>query len=98
MGKLVKENDVLIYKLEENQPNDLYRIPKELGIGREKTIEGKKGVVLTSKDINKLADVLKKNNINGFTLEDMCKELYWHMLENLEEKEEELFFIAEYRE
>ncbi len=65
MGKLVKENDILIYKLKKNQPNDLYRIPKELGIGIEKTAGGKTGVTLTSKDINKLRKILHSFKIRN---------------------------------
>lgn len=65
MGKLVKENDILIYKLKKNQPNDLYRIPKELAIGIEKTAGGKTGVTLTSKDINKLRKILHSFKIRN---------------------------------
>jgi hypothetical protein len=45
-----------------------------------------------------LAKVLKENDINGDTLKDMCEQLYWHMLNNLPDKEEkEFFFAAEYK-
>ncbi len=98
MEKLVEKNNIIFYQLEENQPNDLYRIPKELGIGRGSTVGGKVVIKLTSNDINKLAKVLQENDINGDTLKDMCEQFHWHMLDNLPERgEKEFFFAAEYK-
>jgi hypothetical protein len=95
MDRLLRENGVHIYLLDENQPNDLYKLPKELHIGREHTDKGETGVMLRPiEGVIKLDKVVRNNKIDE-NLRQLCKDVYWLLAYNLHK--DQIFLIAKYK-
>jgi hypothetical protein len=95
MDRLVRENGIHIYLLDENQPNDLYKLPKELHIGKERTDKGQTGVMLTpKKDVSKLSDVLIEDKVDQ-NLRQLCADVFWYLAYNL--AQDNLFIVAKYK-
>lgn len=92
MDRLLRENGVHIYLLDENQPNDLHKLPNELHIGKKHTDKGQTGVMLTpKKDVNKLSEVLRENKVDE-NLRQLCTDVFWYLAYNL--GQDNLFFVA----
>ena len=95
MGRLFQQNGAHIYLLDENQPNDLYKLPKELHIGREHTDNGHTGVMLSPiENVVELHKVVTDNEIDE-NLRQLCKDVYWLLAYNLHK--DHLFVVAKYK-
>jgi len=94
MGRIFEDNGVHIYLLDENQPNELYKLPKELHIGREHADKGQTGVMLApAQGVIKLHKAAGDNNIDG-NFRQLCEDVYWLLVYNLHK--DHVFIVAKY--
>jgi hypothetical protein len=95
MGKIFEDNGVHIYRLDEKQANDLYKLPKELNIGREHCYKGRTGIMLApAQGLIKLDKVVGDDNIDE-NFRQLCEDVFWLLIYNLHK--DQVFVVAKYQ-